>query len=235
MSNPVTDAQNLVADALLANGYFSNVPVITEDYGNYVSMIQEKVAKTTGLCVFVKTPAGTVKLPNAPLQFIFDLEVVIYELVGLNRPPVGAATGTGKSAMDVTCNAMSILHLSNPFINYNGTLVAKGFKRVDYVADGQRHYTAIKMGYQALIGMNVSIPVVATPVITETSAGHFTITCATPGAAIFYTTDGHTYPSPAQGTLYTGAFTATPPVAIAARAWLAGYNGPAYVRQAFNT
>lgn len=236
MDNPVTDCQVAIATALLANGYFSNVPVVTEDYGNYVNEIQEKVNKSVGLCVFIKTPGGTIKLPNAPLQFIFAVDIMVYELVGLNRPPAPATgTGTGKSAMQVNTTTMAILHLSNPVANYNGSLVCKGFKRFDYKADGGRIYTAIRSSYEALVGMNISLPAIATPVITEVSAGNFTISCATPGAAIFYTTDGATYPSPAHGTLYTAGFAVTPPVTILARAYLAGTTGAGYIKQTFNT
>jgi len=66
------------------------------------------------------------------------------------------------------------------------------------------------------------IPQCATPEITE-DAGLVTITCATPGAAVFYSTNGK-LPAPRTGTIYTGPF-ATPDqgMTIRALAWLAGY------------
>ncbi len=61
---------------------------------------------------------------------------------------------------------------------------------------------------------------VATPVIVQ-NAGEVTITCATAGAAIYFTTDGTT-PSPFNGTRYTAPFTPGPCV-VKAKAGAWGY------------
>lgn len=54
------------------------------------------------------------------------------------------------------------------------------------------------------------------PEITLFAASTLTLTCATSGASIYYTTDG-SYPTPAHGTLYTAPFS-SPPVGTVIRA-----------------
>jgi hypothetical protein len=54
------------------------------------------------------------------------------------------------------------------------------------------------------------------------AAGHLTLTCATPGAAMFYTVNGST-PNPQTSTLYTAPFAVNAGQTIKARAWLAGF------------
>lgn len=236
MANPLSDLQNAVADLLLSQPYFVNVPVVTEDAENYVQIIAEKVAKTIGICTLIRTPWANVKEKNAPLLLDpVGFSVVTYEQPAVNRP-VGGNSGTGKSGLDVTLNAMAILHLSNPVANYWGNLCATGFKRFDYVEPNTgKRFQAFEAKFILIVGLNQTLSQVATPVITETSAGHFSISCATPGAAIFYTTDGKTFPAPQNATLYTGPFTATPPVPIYVKAYLTGYTASAYVKQTFTS
>lgn len=60
-------------------------------------------------------------------------------------------------------------------------------------------------------------------VTVQNLGGTIALACATPGAAIFYTTDGGA-PIPRAATLYTAPIA---PVPLKARAWLAGYRaGP---------
>ena len=71
-------------------------------------------------------------------------------------------------------------------------------------------------------GGTMEIPSVAKPEIAE-DAGEVTLSCATPGAAIFYSTDGKR-PTPRTGILYLAPF-ATPAsgTKLSVKAWLAGY------------
>jgi hypothetical protein len=76
-------------------------------------------------------------------------------------------------------------------------------------------------------GLYVAGSTVATPVAAPSSGAvpqTVTLTCATPGAAIFYTTDGK-QPSPlgASSTLYTAPIGIASAATLKARAWLAGY------------
>lgn len=65
------------------------------------------------------------------------------------------------------------------------------------------------------------LPRVATPTGSDASGATVTLSCATPGAAIFYTTDGSN-PIPRTATLYTAPFLITN-ARVKARAYLAGY------------
>jgi hypothetical protein len=63
----------------------------------------------------------------------------------------------------------------------------------------------------------------ATPVISETS-GVVTLTCATAGAAVFYTLDGkNPMPRGSTAVLYTAPFTPGSGLTLKARSFLAGY------------
>jgi hypothetical protein len=81
-------------------------------------------------------------------------------------------------------------------------------------------------------GLDIDIPQVAQPSITAQGGGNYTLACGTPGAAIFYTTNG-LYPAPLNGTLYTGVFNAPSPVTIRVVAFLAGYVTSLERRQTF--
>jgi hypothetical protein len=71
-------------------------------------------------------------------------------------------------------------------------------------------------------GLKYTIPAIETVVAVNSPPGTITLTCARPGAAIFYTTDG-TMPSPRNGTLYTAPFALGSGITLRARAFLAGY------------
>lgn len=78
-------------------------------------------------------------------------------------------------------------------------------------------------------------PLVATPRITSTGRGKYptivTLTCATPGAAIRYTTDG-TDPSATSAT-YTGSFVLSKSTSVKARAFKLGFVESSVVAVAF--
>jgi hypothetical protein len=69
--------------------------------------------------------------------------------------------------------------------------------------------------------LTIGLPKVATPVTVQ-GVGVVTMSCATAGAAIFYTVDGG-MPTPRNGTLYSGAVSLTAGQVVKARGWLMGY------------
>ena len=93
-------------------------------------------------------------------------------------------------------------------------------------SDATYNVVAIKNGVSSDVATYTYVFGVANPVITPpggtyTSARTVTITCATAGATIYYTTDG-TAPSASNGTEYTGSFTVSSDVTVRA---IAVYNG----------
>lgn len=81
-----------------------------------------------------------------------------------------------------------------------------------------------------------NLPSCETPVISGTTpfdeSTSVTITCATSGASIYYTTDGST-PSASNGTLYSSAITLTATTTVKAKAILSGYNASETVSYRF--
>ncbi|MFM7102799.1 MAG: chitobiase/beta-hexosaminidase C-terminal domain-containing protein, partial [Verrucomicrobiota bacterium] len=85
--------------------------------------------------------------------------------------------------------------------------------------------------------LTVNLPAAAGPVFTP-NGGTFstpptvTLSSATPGAAIRYTTNGST-PSPTTGTLYTGPFTLAASATVRALAYATGYANSAVTSASF--
>jgi hypothetical protein len=89
-------------------------------------------------------------------------------------------------------------------------------------------------------GFQGALPQVATPVFTgsNTQVSAASLTCDTPGAAIFYTVDGSKpFPRNSAGYFFAGPWLFAPfaPVTIKARAFLAGYQPSNVVSKTFTT
>ncbi len=94
---------------------------------------------------------------------------------------------------------------------YEGSFATVAYIEVDYVS----------------VGLPASGPSAAIPYITPRTGTYsedqlVTITCATPGATIRYTTDGST-PTESSA-VYTAPFIASPGTTITAKSWAAGYS-----------
>ena len=82
------------------------------------------------------------------------------------------------------------------------------------------------------VGADTLLAQVATPTIVRVSPTNFTMACATPGAAIWYSTDGKA-PGPSHGTLYVGGFTQAEPVTFKLKAWRSGLYSSEVLTQAY--
>lgn len=203
---------------LLADPYFSNVPVINQQIGDIANEIAIAVG-SIGVCVIVMVPNADVKYPNIPGPY-FDgiyLKVRVVENVIVNQ----GASGTGKGALDIAEYVVALIHHFSPqslseIMNAANPTITLG-NDPNFLNYDVHFFTQGGLSY-------VINPVAA---ITHSYDGtNVTLTETTPGAAVFYTTyptgNSSIFPSPQVGTLYTGPFVLATGNTVQAVAYLAG-------------
>ena len=182
--------QQAVVDRLSSEQYFSNIPVLSENLGDIEAAIQTAIAKL-GVCVIVVTPTASAAFPDY-LKAYFDKITIVcrcVENVTLNR----SAAGTRKPASDVAEMVAAILH------NYEPTGISENiFLDTPSISIAPNGGVGKLLSYDVRLrtagGFDYTISKVETPVISF-AGDTFALACNTPGAAIFYTTDGSS-PSP---------------------------------------
>jgi hypothetical protein len=217
--------QQEVADEIAADGFFLNIPVLVETLGDAGSQMERALGPVNiqggkiGAVVIVTTPTANVSWPEVGGPFFDEIPITVLVAVNpvTNNDP---EAGTGASALAICEEVCSRLHQFQPQAA-NGPLVAERptITRAPKGGDGEAivHYLC---RFRTLGGVQNALPQVN--VVTPTVAGGLiTLSCATPGAAVFYTTDG-TQPNPRTGRLYLAPF-ASSNQTVCARAWLAGY------------
>jgi len=222
MSSFLAQLQQQCADRLLSDPLFANVPVLTErikDIGSEIDRalgpLNERGGRN-GLVAVLLTPTANVNFENVFGPFFDEIKIVVrvIENVPVNQDP---DTGSNIPAAELAERVCALLHHFQPD-NAAGPVIAQ--KPALALANDPNN-----LSYDCLFktsgGLTTVLPQVAAPVITNI-AGHITITCATAGAAIFYTLDGSNA-SPRNGTLYAAPFTPGAGLTLNARAWLAGY------------
>ena len=205
-------AARLSADPFFTGG--SNPGVVLyeqrKDLASQVTLLQQQI----GWGVLVLTPGADTSLQNIPGTFFDNIEVAVlcYTDAVLQLDAPRALETAEKVLQLLTFWVPSTT--GNPLAPAKPTLVPAQPDNPD--AEGwEVHFTT--MG-----GTQSPPPAVGEVTITN-AAGHVTMSCSTTGAAIFYTTNGR-YPSPRNGTLYTGPIsTPASGTLIRAYAWLAGY------------
>jgi len=147
-----------------------------------------------GLLVIVMMSEGEVPSPNGPgpaLELVQVLRVI-------ENPMINEGTdGTGLTVEEVATNVLSALHHWTNDGRQSLYPAKTALKEVN-LANGIGYDVSFKRLLQITPRTAVARPVLA---IADPS---MTITCATSGASIYYTTDG-SFPSPLSGTLYSGA------------------------------
>lgn len=225
------------ADTLLADPYFSNIAVVSEDLGDPQNEIDRYLTKVNGIGVQLITPRADILKPDKPGPYYDDIDFIasVWENVKLNR----SATGTSKKALDVAETVSAVLHWHRP-VNIAESIVAK---RIVLFPDPTRRFLAYNVLFKTMGGIQYVIQTIATPTVQVVVNGNgtstVTITCATANVAIYYTTavapQTPDYPSPlnafgAFNSLYTAPFVLTTGTLLRLRAWLPGYRPSAVVQ-----
>jgi len=214
MSSLFVALQQQIVARLEADPFFEGISVLYEEKADFEFSINEAIAKL-GMAVVVKLFGGQCGQKPGPYFDKIDITVAVAENVTLNS--------TGKSALEVAENVMTLLHLWTP--DAQSELIKCAPQAFDNQAASDS-LNLVTCNFITSFGLQNAIPQVATPTISPSSGAvsqTVTLACATAGASIFYTTNGKT-PTPRQGTLYTAPITISSACTLRVRAWLAGYN-----------
>jgi hypothetical protein len=129
--------------------------------------------------------------------------------------------GTLKASVAIVEKVCGLLH-HFPAQSLSAPLLCKSWRRIELRDPNLNKHRAY---FTTQGGLTYTLPVIATPAIVN-NAGTVTLTCATPGAAIFYTIDGRN-PVPRSGTFYAAPFNPGVGKTVKVKAWLAGYQASA--------
>ncbi len=171
----------------------------------------------SGAAAIILMPEGQVPEPDTPgprLDLVATIRVAENPLVNMG------AAGTGLSAEDIALEILSALHHWST--GTGGVLYAdrEALRPDDAAAENGQVVYEVRLRMPLGLSRRASV---ATPKITTSGSlpsVQVTLTCATSGAALYYSTDGsHPAPSADGSTLYTVPFT----VAAAATVRAVGY------------
>ncbi len=208
----LTSIRDFVRDEIQAADTFAEVTILSEDKG----VISNEVARALGtlnLFVVVMTPrTNNARLDSRQCYLDVDLTIQVGEIATTNK--------SGVRASDAAEHILALLlHKQQPGVFES--LVPKNPPIVLVPIPPQlRQLTSLYQVSMTTSGGFLRTPAISTvaaPVITASNPAAVSITCATAGATIFYTTDG-TKPNPHNGTLYTAPFVATSGATVRARA-----------------
>ena len=226
------DLQGQLADTLLADPYFSNIPVLTQALGDIEQQITQNVDQMGGIVVVIVVPTADMRWDNMkPVYFSnVKLAVICIENVIINH----GANGTGKGALEVALNAAVLLHQSQQPSGISESITCD-VPTISLAPTPTPNRLAYYLRLKTMAGAvrNNPLPVVADPTVLETESNDttmVTISTTTPGTTVWYTLDG-TYPNPQNGHLYTGPFAVSPPLTVRCRGWIPGYKASNVIAQ----
>lgn len=188
MTDPVFQLQSDIYGRIASGVYFEDIPVLLNEKGIIPSDVENAIKvfitkqNKSGAAVVVDRPSRIVNTPEpSGPQFQVQIPVVVVEFPLTNRTP----SGTNKSIEAITSEIMHLIHGWRP--NSSIGQIWCGEDAVSPVVGNDRMIAS-----QVLFRshMRFSSPSrVALPIITG-SGSTVSITCNTPDASIYYTTDG---------------------------------------------
>lgn len=198
---------------LNAEPYFEDIPIIRVDEKDLDSRIEIAIGRI-GLCVLIMTPECKTPHFDTPGPF-WDIDCIcmVSENTIINR----GSSGTGKEASEVAEYIAATVH-QKPAPGDN-VFTHKGIN----LSARQDILLVYEVGFTRAGGIQLDVTQAAAPELTD-NAGEITLTCATTGASVFYTTNGKTPGPQATGAiLYSAPFTVSSGTTVKARAWIWGY------------
>jgi hypothetical protein len=221
MASLLITVEKECADALSAAPYFGAIPVLVDPQKNVVQMVQAALAKT-GLAVVPLCNRAVTENPGSqgPVFNPIYLEVGVFQ-----NPPMALSFPPPREVAEEICKmAPQGLHLFQP-ASVPSKLSCLGLEEMP-----NKILNIYRCRFQFKGGVNnnpANMPQVATP---AWDAGAQTFSCATAGAAVFWTAAAAgpgaqppPMPSPRIGTLALGAVAIPAGMSVKARGWLAGY------------
>lgn len=222
MASKLTTLQQEIVDRLLADPFFDDIPVFPEHLEALDNEIDR--AEILGLGIVVATIQADVQDPDVPGPYFNEIQLLVRIA---EHPITNRNGGTGKTAGEIAEKVCAVLHHWTPDSLSAPLVSAPPSIRVDAPPDDG--WTGRACLFHTQGGLSYEVPTLADPGIAV-DAGTVTLSHATPGAVLFYTTNGK-HPAPRNGTLYTAPFAPGGGLTLKVRAWLPGYLPSAVVTQ----
>lgn len=223
MSSILAQIQQELADKALADPFFSDIPVLTERMKD-ISYLVELAVKKTRRAVVVATPKADINFPDRLTPYFDDIRAIGYcfENVALNQHlPNYISSLEIAEQLTATWYQYRPEGINEVWVPDRPTIsLGSDLDHPLVQLISEQFFLAYAVRFRTSGGLFKEVSKVATPVWDNTLG---TLTCATAGAAIFWTDTGG-YPNP-QTNLYTGTapMEVGPGVAILARAYLQGF------------
>ena len=218
-----------LAARLNADDWFADINVLTERKADIISAIEKSIGPMkakggkSGTCIVVMSPVASdesEEIPGAILHPQLTFRILENPLIN------NSGVGTGKEALSTAKRVVMLMKhfrmdgVCTELIPEKPTIVPVA----DPVAP-----VAYEVRFKARDDDGETLAKVARVAISPASGAAprtVTLTCATSGAAIYYTTDGSfPWSGNATATLYTVPFSVTSPATVRAGAFLAGAAG----------
>jgi hypothetical protein len=220
----LTVLRDAIKAAMEADPYYFDIPILNERIQDIDAKIDETVAMTGGVCIVLVVPKVGGALPNILGANFSDIGVTARIIESLNL------NDTGKAALDIAVYTVSLL----PQLIFDTLPMKLKPSTTDpaiALANDPRGLT-YDANFNTEGGTRLEIPRLADVTINVTDLAAIALVHATPGAAIFYTTD-LSYPAPRNPAahLFLAPFSSPSGSTIRARAWLPGYLPSAELKQ----
>jgi len=221
-----------IADALLADLFFADIPVVREKSAyepgdeHYEDLLAQGM-NDAGRVVGVQVPMPEFKYPDQ-LGVFADIPLSGIVKAFPHHPSGGPSAHLILAALYATLHTYKSSIVSKVVVVEKGGGDSKGMVEDDGFYNLRWH---LKVG-GALTKEVLVLPDLDIEVVGSGFPLTITLSCDTPGAVIFFTTNGK-HPSPPVGTLYTAPFQITSAATLKARAWLPGYVASELLKQTY--